>query len=244
MYNVPNREGKMKTLLGRGFSFRPILEVFAVCVMAVATISSGNAYGQAIAELYTPKAPIPKGSYKSWSLFLVNNPQWVVAESNQKIMELYDRFQAFGRAIGRDHLAVWFWSQNNLQDSFYYKAVDVIRSASFCGKLKLTPSGGPYLFVTTDYPGAGLMNDSSTFLPTPPTNYYLVSLNDKSADEVMQLLTRVADNVTAERIADLNSDSEKYWGWWQKVWEGLRDFLKSRQMSVTIKTPVSDIRIE
>jgi len=69
---------------------------------------------------------------------LVNNPQWVVAESNDKVKKLYDQFQAFGRAIGRDNVAVWFWSQDNLQDSFYYKAVDVIRSAEFCEKLLIS----------------------------------------------------------------------------------------------------------
>jgi len=31
---------------------------------------------------------------------LINNPQWLVTESNEKIKSLYDQFEAFGEAIG------------------------------------------------------------------------------------------------------------------------------------------------
>jgi hypothetical protein len=175
---------------------------------------------------------------------LINNPQWVVAESNDRVRKLYDQFEAFGKAIGRDHVAVWFWSQNIWQDSFYYKAVDVIRSAAFCEKLKLAPSGGPYIVVTSEYPGSGLINDSSTFLPTGLQHYYALSLNNKSADEIMQLLTRLADRIVANRLSDLNTASEDYWGGWQRAFESIRDFLTNRQMTVTIKTPLSEVEIK
>lgn len=199
---------------------------------------------QAIAPLYTPKEPIPREPYKTWSLFLINNPQWVVAESNDRVKKLYDQFEAFGKAIGRDHVAVWFWSQNIWQDSFFYRAVDVIRCAEFCERLKLSPSGGPYILVTAEYPGTGLLNDSSTFLPTPLQHFYTVSLNNKSADEVMQLLIRLADRIVANRIADLDTASQEYWSGWQRAFEAIRDFLSAREMSVTIKTPVSEIQVK
>lgn len=168
------------------------LGLAGMCLLTALCVSG---YGQALAPLYTPKTPIPQG-YKTWSLFLINNPQLVVAESNDKVKRLFDQFEAFGRAIGRDHVAVWFWSGDIRTDSFYYKAVDVIRGAEFCEKLNLPPSGGPYILVTSEYPGTGLINDEGTFLPTPLKNYYTVSLNNKSADEIMQLLTRVADKIT------------------------------------------------
>jgi hypothetical protein len=207
-------------------------------------MSRGDAAAQAIAPLYTPKAPIPKEPYKTWSLFLINNPQWVVAESNDKIKKLYDQFEAFGKAIGRDHVAVWFWSQNIWQDSFFYKTVDVIRSAEFCERLKLSPSGGPYILVTAEYPGTGLLNDPATFLPAPLQHYSTVSLNNKSSDEVMQLLIRLADRIVANRIADLDTTSQEYWSGWQRAFEAVRDFLANRQMSVTIKTPISEIQVK
>jgi hypothetical protein len=217
---------------------------FAVCTTGAAALGGGHAYGQALAPLYTPKTPIPRERYKTWSLFLINNPQWVVAESNEKVRKLYDQFEAFGKAIGRDHVAVWFWSQNIWQDSFFYKAVDVIRSAEFCEKLKLPPSGGPYVLVTSEYPGAALINDSSTFLPTPLQHHYVLSLNNKGADEIMQLLTRLADSIVASRLPELNTDSLDYWSGWQRAFEAIRDFLSNRQMTVTIKTPVSEIQIK
>jgi hypothetical protein len=217
---------------------------FAFCTAGIAALRDHRAYAQAIAPLYTPKTPIPKDPYKTWSLFLINNPQWVVAESNDKVRKLYDQFEAFGKAIGPNHVAVWFWSQNIWQDSFYYKAVDVIRSAEFCEKLKLAPSGGPYILVTTEYPGTGLINDSATFLPTALQHYYTLSLNNKSADEIMQLLTRLADKIVANRLSDLDTASQDYWSGWQRTFEAIRDFLSNRQMTVTIKTPVSEIQVK
>ena len=47
-----------------------------------------------------PPEPIPQNPYRTWSLFLINNPQWLVTESNEKIKSLYDQFEAFGEAIG------------------------------------------------------------------------------------------------------------------------------------------------
>jgi hypothetical protein len=229
--------------VSRRVFFTRIAQSIAACT-GVVVLGRSKTYGQDIAALYTPKTPIPRDPYKTWSLFLINNPQWVVAESNDKVRKLYDQFEAFGKAIGRNHVAVWFWSQNIWQDSFYYKAVDVIRSAEFCEKLKLTSSGGPYILVTSEYPGTGLINDSSTFLPKKLQNYYIVSLNNRSADEIMQLLTRIADNIVANRLSELNTTSPDYWRGWQRAFEAFRDFLSNRQMTVTIKTPVSDIQIK
>ena len=108
----------------------------------------------------------------------------------------------------------------------------------------MAPSNGPYILVTTEYPGAGLINDSSTFLPAKLKSYYIISLNNKSADEVMRLLSRVADKITAARLPDLNSNSEDYWQSWQRAFETVRDFLSSRQMTVSIKTPFSEVTIK
>jgi hypothetical protein len=58
------------------------LRVLWLASALVLTVS--HACGQAVASLSGPKVPIPK-DYKTWSLFLVNNPQWVVAESNDKV---------------------------------------------------------------------------------------------------------------------------------------------------------------
>lgn len=212
-----------------------LLSVARICLIAVsATIML---FAQDLARP-KPVQPIPRSPYKTWSLFLINNPQWLVAESNEKIRRLYDQFEAFGKAIGPNHVAVWFWSGEAQAD------VDVDRSARFCERLKLPPSGGPYILVTSDYPGNGLTSDPSSFLPTPLKSYYTVSLNNKSADEIIQLLTSVADKITADRLSELNSSSKSWWSGWQQTFEGIRGFLSSRQMTVDIKTPFSDLEIK
>ena len=95
-----------------------------------------------------------------------------------------------------------------------------------------------------EYPGTGLINDPSNFLPTKLKSYYIVSLNNKSAEQIMQLLTRIADKITADRLPDLNNDPEDYWRSWQRTFETIRDFLSSRQMTVSIKTPFSEVAIK
>jgi hypothetical protein len=51
--------------------------------------------------------PIPR-NYQSWSLFLICNPQSLLAENETKLSNLYNHFNSFGDAIGERHLAVWF----------------------------------------------------------------------------------------------------------------------------------------
>jgi hypothetical protein len=230
--------------VSRRIFFIQAAQSLAACTTGMVVLAANKAYGQEVAPLYTPKAPIPKGSYKTWSLFLINNPQWVVAQNNTKIKQLYDQFEAFGKAIGRNHVAVWFWSQNIWEDSSYYKAVDVIRSEEFCEKLQLAPSGGPYVLITADFPGTGLINDSSTFLPTKLQNYSILSLNNKSASEIMDVLSRAADKIVENRISALNASSADYWSSWQRAFEAIREFLSNRQMTVTIKTPTSEIQVK
>ena len=43
------------------------------------------------------KAPIPRDAYKTWSLFLVTNQDWLIPANAQRLVDLYRRSQAFGR---------------------------------------------------------------------------------------------------------------------------------------------------
>ncbi len=213
-----------------------------------------------------PAALVPLHSYKTWSLFLVNNPSWAVSESNAKLRSLYDEFEAFGKAIGPDHVTIWFWSTNRVNFNPFTedtdqetsagkrlfgaqkllpmnRAVDVARSAKFCEKLHLPPSSGPYVLVTNVYPGEGRMDDPSTFLPTPLESHYTISLNNKSADEIMQVLSRVADKITADRLRELDTNSASWWEGWTRAFVSIRQTLASLRISVRIKTPWSEVNI-
>jgi hypothetical protein len=125
-------------------------------ILFAAVVSFGGAglsAGQATAELVSPTAQIPRGTYKTWSLFLVCNPDWVAPEKSTDLANLYRRFKSFGDAIGRENLAVWFWKRPvPVSDPRLAENVDVARSAEFCGALGRAPSQGPYLVVTTAYP--------------------------------------------------------------------------------------------
>ena len=92
-----------------------------VCVMAVviaSVMAPDRAGAQAAVEIVSTTGEIPRASFKSWSIFLVCNPDWVSPEKSGDLANLYRRFKSFGDAIGRDNLAVWFWKRqaplNNL----------------------------------------------------------------------------------------------------------------------------------
>ena len=126
-------------------------------ILVAAALSLGSvgpsAAGQDAVELVSPTAQIPRGMYKTWSLFLVCNPDWVAPDRSTDLANLYRRFKSFGDAIGRDNLAVWFWKRRvPVSDPRLVENVDVARSAEFCRALGRAPSQGPYLVVTTAYP--------------------------------------------------------------------------------------------
>jgi hypothetical protein len=99
-----------------------------------------------------PRKNLKTGSeYKSWSLFLVCNPQWLAAEKASDLNDLYLSFGNFGAAIGDDNLALWF--SKATKDADVGKSIDVEESSSYCRRWGLTPSRSPYLVVTTTYPG-------------------------------------------------------------------------------------------
>jgi hypothetical protein len=144
---------------------------------------------QAAVELVAIKQAIPK-HFKTYSLFLVCNPQWLDPARNAGLLQLYRQFQSFGRAIGDDHAAVWFWKSNSYEhsDTALAQIVDVERSVRFCQAWKLKPSEGPHLVITSTYPdeahlSSGLPKDSAVYklgdMPPPETSALLAKLTDQ-----------------------------------------------------------------
>jgi hypothetical protein len=157
--------------------------------------SAGPAGGrQATAELVSPTAQIPAGTYKTWSLFLVCNPDWVAPEKSADLANLYRRFKSFGDAVGRDNLAVWFWKrQTPVDDTRLAENVDVARSAEFCGVLQRAPSGGPYLVVTTAYP------DLAAF----PKDRAIFELGGLQPADLAKLLNTLTDQLLLQRRVEV-----------------------------------------
>lgn len=155
--------------------------------------SAGQSAGQVLVELVSPTEQIPRGAYKTWSLFLVCNPDWVAPEKSADLANLYRRFKFFGEAIGRDNLAVWFWKRRvPVSDPRLAENIDIGRSAEFCGALGRAPSQGPYLVVTTAYP------DVAAF----PKERAIFELGGLQPVDVAKLLNTLTDQLVLQGRVD------------------------------------------
>ena len=103
---------------------------------------------------------------------------------------LYQQFEIFGRTIGQDKAAVWFWiSRRFANDPALAENVDVERSVRFCQAWKLTPSEGPHLVVTTTYPDEANL---SSGIPKGSAVYGLANMSSK---EISDLLAKLTDEL-------------------------------------------------
>src|SRR5262249_25926660 len=124
-----------------------------VTVTLLAVLLPLLAHAQAAIEVVGATAEIPRNSFKTWSIFLVCNPDWITPTNHAQLVTLYDQFRAFGRAIGDDNAAVWFWKKRtSIEDPRLADNVDIERAARYCQRLKLQPTAGPFLVVTDAYP--------------------------------------------------------------------------------------------
>jgi hypothetical protein len=186
---------------------------------------------------------IPRANYKSWSLFLICNPQWILPESNQRVEELYQQFQAFGAAIGPDNLAVWFLKGDPNRPKAH-KDVDFGRSAQFCSKLKLPPSKSPYVLLMTQYPGESLPNAYPKTFPTQLGNHVLLSLNGSSTRDTSRLLGALADQLITSDLSHLKVDSDEYWSSLQHSYVAVRDNFLGMLSKVTVSFDAGPVKTE
>jgi len=170
------------------------MRFFTLVVIAlVIGVAAPFASGQAIFEIVKPMQQIPRGTYKTWSLFLVCTPDWIEAEKSTALKYLYHRFNSFGDAIGRDNLAVWFWKrQMEANDSELAENIDIAKSAEFCGAIGRAPSQGPYLVITTEYP------DVEAF----PPERAIFELGGLQPSELAKLLNNLIDQLVLQGRVD------------------------------------------
>lgn len=212
----------------------------SVCAILWLTILSGGIYGQDRVELLISNSQIPKNSYKSWSLFLISDPDWILAEGNDQLKDLYEQFIRFGDVIGREHLAVWFWSIDPRVNDLY-RAVDIMRARAFCLKLKLPPNEGPYVIITTEYPGAGALVSYPQTFPDSLNKFQVIKLNGADASETMRLLADLADQLRFTGLRDLDSESEDFW---RTLFVTTRDILVGFTDKITVKIKAPGIEAE
>lgn len=213
--------------------FHLLFRLGAIVVIGVLAISwiASDAQAQGLAAQVYGKQPIPRGSFKTWSIFLVTNQEWLIAENADQLRQLYVRSQAFGRVIGQDHLAVWFWQKTTpLQSPGLAENVDVERAIAYCQKLGRKPSGGPYILFTTVYPDETVV----------PSSYGIIELGTTS-EEIARLLGRLGDQLVTEGLIRNKEfmqpvGSDDFWRAWFNA-TGLALATLSSGFRLTTKTP-------
>jgi hypothetical protein len=177
-----------------------ILGVTALSIVA----STGTEHAAQDAKEVERKATIPK-RYKTYSLFLVCNPQWLEHRQGDKnsdqFYRLYQQFDNFGRSIGSDNVAVWFWISST--HTKRAEDVDVERSVRFCQAWHLKPSAGPYIVVTSKYPdesdlSSGLGKDTAVF-----------ALGNMESEQISKLLATITDDLVEKGHVEIASEGHE-----------------------------------
>ena len=224
----------------------------ALAIAAAAAWNVRPAAAQVPVELYTSLDPIPQVvddvELRSWSLFLICEPDWVLERDSQRLWELYWTFLELGEALGPEHAAVWFWTRDpgTPGSGEIHTAIDVVRSRAYCSVLgeEALPSESPHLLITTRYPGPGFVSDiPGTVLP--PEELAVVHLGGRDADELEALMEEVVDRVYAGDIQALDPESEGFWRAWQSVFESLQTGIAegARALSFTIRSGFFEIGV-
>jgi hypothetical protein len=170
---------------------------FVVCIGGICALTvPSEVSAQAQLELI-PTAEIPH-SYKSWSLFLVCNPAWIIQNGDKGIGELFFRYRAFGHAIGPNNLAIWFWKAR--AEIPTAGNTDIGRSGVYCKRYKLPPSESPHVLVTTKHP------DEKN-----PGDRLVVSLNGLDAHDSALALDKLADQLVGMGLNRSGLDAPGRW---------------------------------
>ena len=168
---------------------RKLYVVFAAGSFLVLAFTQIARPHQAVVAVVSATGRIPN-NFKTYSLFLVCNPQWLAPEKSEGLYGLYQQFESFGRTIGDDNAAVWFWkSEQRANDRALAENVDVERSVRFCQAWKLKPSEGPHLVVTTFYP------DETSLSSGLPKGNAVYKLGNMSPKEISGLLAQLTDEL-------------------------------------------------
>ena len=173
-------------------------------IIAVSQIDCPEAYGQDAVEIYGPDVPIPQ-RYESWSLFLVCNPAWLRANENENLLELWWNFNSFGRVIGRNNAAIWFWKTSSPNFENISEDLDVQRSAAYCQRFKLLPSESPHILITSTHP------DEEARMNALSEQYFVARLNGLDTEETQELVGALADGISTGELQQEDINSRRFW---------------------------------
>jgi hypothetical protein len=137
------------------------------------------------------RTSIPKGA-KTYSLFLICNPDWLGRDKQKDLGDLHDKFEAFGDSIGKENDAVWFWKRIPAHPrTARPKASDIDsdRNENFCAAWNLKPSDGPYVVITSVYP------DEQHLSTTLNSAHAIISLGDSPQNKISEILKHLTEQL-------------------------------------------------
>jgi hypothetical protein len=178
-------------------------------LFAHSVLTSSAAHGAAAQQIIVSDGQSISRDFKSWSLFLVCNAEWLVstdvAQSN--MTDLYQAFGRFGEIIGREHLAVWFSRPGTPGNPAAPQAYDSAEAADYCAHYGLSANDSPHIVVTTTYP----TKDGER------GNYYAMSLNGFDNQNRLRLLNTIRDRIVTSDFSAARFDSDVYWRGWIQI---------------------------
>lgn len=241
---------------------RKIIVLSILLLLSILTSAYGHGHREsgpgvvvtsAIKSEVKPHQPIPEISpitntqFKSWSIFLITNPIWVTSNAKELIDNLYDAYSAFGQAIGPNHSAIWLWKDAEIVSGSRGNVIDVDRAATIIEILneglrpdeRVSPSQGPFLYVTVMYPGRCLLEEYPSSFAPKSKNGYLLALGDIAAQDITTHLTELADQLVLHGVPNSDVASEPYWRAWQNALQTVGDKLGNllKHISIALKTP-------
>jgi len=217
---APRKKAVVKTRGAEHRSHDGILAAMMLAVTCVAAPLSG-VRAQATEVLITAGTEISE-DYETWSLFLICNPSWAKPDAYERIQSLWPEFTGFGRAIGDNHLAVWFWRQEpRWGTEELVEDLDVERAARYCDTYGLRPSRSPHVLVTTTYPTVDERVEE----------YIVLELAGAEPGEIGDFLGELADALFAD---DLSSLDPKSGGFWASLFEKIRGPIRRLGNDITI----------
>jgi hypothetical protein len=177
-----------------------------------------------------------KSKYKTFSLFLICNPEWILPSKEAQLRNFFDQFKAYGRALGKEHIAVWYW-----QPSAPYKSNSVVDHidydvhAQMCSRLGLLPSEGPHIIVTDEVP-----------TPLMPRGKILIrqSFSNRRPEEIARIIAKLTDVLRSNHIKQVEPWSARFLEIWRLCFVNIREAIGDLRDSVTLTIDSGPVEVE
>jgi hypothetical protein len=196
---------------------------------------SPNSEQEKAPEMLDDTRSIPR-QYRSWSLFLICNSSWLQDRRAQEIGALYEQFMGFGRALGREHAALWFWNRVPTKiagNPMLVSYVSANRHQAYCQKLGLDPFVGPHIVVTRTYPDL-----SAEIVPD-----VVIAFDNLRPDDIDPLLRRLTGQIVQDRLDQGEIESLAWRQRWKRSFKSVLCAV-APVLAQKLKVRIRDIEIE